>query len=101
MIYFAFFQSGVQPSSDCLKALLPSRNADTIHKSIIDLASISQSIACGSFWNSEYVPIILDGSTIIKKITYFFFQNEKYCLYLFQTIYDHSDESEQKKISYL
>lgn len=70
MIKFAFLQSGVQPSSDCLKTLLPSLKADTIHNSIIDLASTSQSIACGSFRNSEYVHIMLDGSTIIRKKNY-------------------------------
>lgn len=98
MLQCAFMQSGIQPSCNNLTALIPNLRPDTIHKVILDLASASKTIACGSFQNSQYIHIMLDGSTIIrKKITDYFLQNEKCMPYLFSTVYDHTDDAEQQK----
>lgn len=81
-----------------MTALIPNLRPDTIHKVILDLASASKTIASGSFQNSQYIHIMLDGSTIIrKKITYYFLQNEKCMPYLYSIAYDHTDDAEQQK----
>ena len=73
MLKCAFIQSGIHPSSNNMTALIPYLRPDTIHKAISDLAAASKSIACGSFQNSKYIHIMLDGSTIIRnKITDYF-----------------------------